>query len=168
MDDSLTVADLLEIAIRAEQNAARLYRGLQHKFGAVESVARFWAAYAAEEGQHARWLSDFQKRLSPQELQQPIRSMDGRVLLSASKLMDASVDNLLRSIHDLDQAYELANELEHGETNILFEFLVDHFVTDSEANDFLRQQLQQHVARLIANFPEPYCSPDMRRGVRAA
>lgn len=49
---------------------------------------------------------------------------------------------------------------------ILFEFLLDHFAS-REANDFLRQQLQQHVGHLVARFPEPYTTPDMRRGVRA-
>jgi len=49
MEDSLKLADLLEIAIRAEENAAKLYMGLQRKFAAVESVAAFWASYAADE-----------------------------------------------------------------------------------------------------------------------
>lgn len=166
MEDSLKIADLLEIAIRAEENAAKLYVGLQRKFAAVESVAAFWASYAADEGQHARWLRELKQRLSQTELQQPARELDGLVLLSAAKLMDASAENLLNQIADLDQAYELANELEHGETNILFEFLMEHFA-GRETNEFLRQQLQQHVARLITAFPEPYNTPDMRRGVRA-
>lgn len=119
MEDSLTLADLLEIAIRAEENAGRLYMGLQRKFAAVESIAAFWAAYAAEEGQHARWLRELKKRLSQAELQKAVRAMDGQILLSAAKLMDASVENLLNSITDLDQAYELANELEHGETHLV-------------------------------------------------
>jgi rubrerythrin len=166
MDDSLTFADLLEISIRAEENAARLYMGLQRKFAAVKNVADFWASYAAEEGQHARWLIELKRRLSETELQQPVRAIDGVILLSASKLMDVSIDHLLSTVKDLDQAYELANELEHGEINLLFEFLVEHFAS-RESNEFLRQQLQQHVARLISSFPEPYNTPDMRRGVRA-
>jgi len=111
-------------------------------------------------------LRELKQRLSQTELQQPARELDGLVLLSAAKLMDASAENLLNQIADLDQAYELANELEHGETNILFEFLMEHFA-GRETNEFLRQQLQQHVTRLITAFPEPYSTPDMRRGVRA-
>ena len=61
----------------------------------------------------------------------------------------------LEGIKTLEDAHQLATELENSETNAIFEFMIVNFSTDelAKSHQFLRTQLSTHIARLENDFP---------------
>ena len=148
-----TVADLFALAIAAETSAAELYRGLAAKFAQYSDVAEFWQHYVTDEITHARWLARLQGDVSVEQL---AARADPIMLENARRAANVSVETLLADVHNLADAYELVNDLENSETNVVFDFLVSSFPADQEVLSFLRAQLSEHVDRLVTAFPERF------------
>ncbi len=164
MSNAASVADLIELAIRLENANEALYQGFAMKFAAYPAVAAFWRRYAAEEIGHARWLERLRKASASEHL---AMETDPIMLRTAIKLSEFPVDNALKNIKHLEDAYELALEVENSETNAIFEFLFVNYYADTEAVTFLRSQLREHVARLMDGFPAEYQNREVRRGIKA-
>ena len=164
MPKDTTVAALFELAIGAEKTAEELYRGLETKFAHHPEVANFWGQYAAEEVTHARWLERFRDSLNSEELSAPA---DPHTLEEARAVLGFSVEDALEQIRNLEDAYQLASELEHSETNTVFEFLVNHFSSDEKTQSFLRTQLRDHIGRLMIDLPTQFEGAAVRRTIGA-
>ncbi|MBN2391476.1 MAG: hypothetical protein JXR84_12180 [Anaerolineae bacterium] len=164
MVQGTTVADLFALAIAAETSAAELYRGLAAKFAQYSDVAEFWQRYVTDEIAHARWLARLQGNLSIEQL---AARADPVILENARHAANVSVETLLTDVDNLADAYELVNELENSETNIVFNFLISSFPTDQEVLSFLRAQLSEHVERLVTAFPERFKDPGVRLAAMA-
>ncbi len=158
-----TVAELFELAIGAEKAAEEMYSGLAAKFSHYPEVADFWKQYAAEEAEHAAWLERLRERLDL-ELSE---SADSYALRNARAALKFSVEDALEKVQDLEDAYQVANELENSETNAVFEFLITHFSHDEETQSFLKAQLSDHVAKLMTGFPMQFQDAKMRLSVEA-
>jgi rubrerythrin len=163
MSNGDTVAKLLELAIGAEKAAEELYRRLEAKFAQHRDIADFWRGYAAEEAGHARWLEKLRATLSPAQLSAPA---DPGMLKEAYMIAQFSIENALKQVKNLEDAYQLVNELEHSETNVVFEFLITHYASDKEAQSFLRSQLKDHISRLVAEFPAGLRTRASRQAIR--
>jgi rubrerythrin len=163
MAKNATVAELIELAIEAEEAAERLYGEMARKFAPYEEVADFWKRYADVEASHAQWLRHIQGTVNPRRLTAPL---DFQVLQDARKLQK-TIPQTLRAIDNLEDAYQLAHELESSEMNTIFEVLVTNFAEDDEAGRFLRAQLREHMATLISGFPADFRDPAARRAVKA-
>jgi rubrerythrin len=163
MNNVATVADLIELAIRLEYAASTLYQGMETKFAHQAEVAGFWHRYAAEEIGHARWLERLRKTSGAEQL---AMETDPLMLRAAVKMSEFSVDNALKNMQTLDDAYELACELENSETNAIFEFLFMNYYADADAVTFLRSQLREHVSKLMNGFPEGYRSREARQNIK--
>jgi rubrerythrin len=147
-----------------ERAAERLYHGLARKFAHEEEVAAFWKAYAAEEATHARWLEQIKGKLAAETL---ARETSGVMLNMAKESLELAVGELVEQIENLDDAYELANEMESGETNAIFEFLIEEYEVAQESRLFLRAQLKQHVMKVATGLPSPYSGQASRRALKA-
>ena len=64
-----------------------------------------------------------------------------------------SIEDALGELENLEEAYQLVNELENSEMNAIFEFLITNFSEDVKTQSFLRAQLRDHIARLMTEFP---------------
>ena len=128
-------------------------------------MAAFWDAYAQAEVSHAQTLRSLRDRLSTEQLSEEVETgmMDAayRALQSGQEKLDVSVT-------DLEAAYELASELENGETNAVFEFLITNFAGDKKAQAFLRSQLKDHIAKLMLQFPAQFGNGARRREIKAS
>lgn len=164
MSNKAMVADLFELAIAAEKAMEELYRGLEAKFAHHQEVADFWGKYAAEEARHARWLERLRDTSSPEQLSAPA---DPFMLKDARKILQFSIENRLKKIKNLEDAYQLVNELENSETNAIFEFLITNFSSDKETQSFLRSQLRDHIANLTIEFPTQFKGTARRQAVKA-
>ncbi len=142
-----------------------IYLRFGKKFERYPEVAAFWNSYAGEENGHARWLAQLRERAGASRLRQPA---DPDILQQAERALARPVEDLLAGVKDLQDAYELANELEHSETNTVFEFLINYFAEDAQTQAFLRAQLNDHIVRLTKGFPEHLGSATLRRGIQAA
>ncbi len=163
MSGKATVDKLFEMAIAAERAGEALYRGLETKFAHHQPAASFWASYAKEEAGHARWLERLQDRLSMEQLSAPA---DPKVLQEAHKALQFSVEHALKGVGNLDDAYQLASELENAETNAVFDFLITTFPDDEQTAPFLRAQLRGHVGKIMIEFPAQF-DLQARREVKA-
>ena len=164
MSDQATMRELFEMSIAAERAAETLYRGFQAQFAHHPAAADFWAAYAAEEIMHARWIERLRDEQTPEQLATPAHP---RVLRQARLALAFSVEEALQEIETLEDAYQRANELESAETNAIFDFLITNFSTDPKTQAFLRAQLKDHVAKLSTEFPDPLRHPTLRVAVKA-
>lgn len=159
-----TIGHLIDMAIQGEKLAEIFYLRLEKKFARYPSVAQFWTSYASEEAGHARWLMRLRERADDERLLQPA---EREVLRQAERALAVPIDDLLAGICTLQDAYDVANELEHSETNAVFEFLISHFAEDAQAHAFLREQLNEHVGRLMFDLPKLLGTGSLRREIRA-
>jgi rubrerythrin len=164
MSNKSTVAELLELAIAAERAAETLYHGLESKFTRYDEVVAFWQEYADEEAMHAAWLEQLRDSLSPEKLS---ALADPSVLEEANRALQVPVERMLRDVHNLEDAYQLVNDLENSETNAVFDFLISNFAEDKKNQAFLRSQLQDHIGKLIIDFPSQFRLDVVRRQILA-
>lgn len=164
MTDKVTIGEMLELGMIAENSAQEIYRGFEKLFAYQPEVASFWARYAAEEAGHAQWLQRIRAQASPEQLSALVNPLFWQ---DAQRDLPLSATELLGQIQNLDDAYEQANKLEHSEINTVFEFLITFFVANEQTNTFLRSQLRDHVARLMFEFPTQFRSAAQRREVQA-
>lgn len=159
-----TIAHLIDLAIQGEKLTEMFYLRLEKKFSRFPEVAQFWNSYASEEAGHARWLVRLRERADDERLSEPAEQ---EVLKQAERALSVPIDDLIAGVRTLQDAYDLANELEHSETNAVFEFLISHFAEDAQAHAFLREQLNEHVGRLMIDFPRKVGTGTLRRGIPA-
>lgn len=151
----LTLSQVIETSIAAEQAAEKLYLGLADMFVHYPDVAHYWLEYAREEAQHAQWLETLRQGKSPEALSEPVNKA---VADMANKLDSFSVEKALSKVETLDDAYQLVTNLENSEINTIFNFVVNHLGVDEETLNFLRQQLEEHVSQLSNRLPAQYFS----------
>jgi rubrerythrin len=159
-----TVEKLFEVAIRLEAAAGGFYEGLAERFAHCPEVAGFWRVMAAEEARHENRLAEWRASLSAARLSRPA---EARMLQMGENVLGTSVEELLRNVHNLDDAYEAAHDLESSETNTIFRFFISAFSQDQRVMAMLMQDLDEHVERLTAEFPSPYATRAARRGLIA-
>jgi rubrerythrin len=159
-----TVEKLLDVAIRLEAAARRFYEGLAERFSHCPEVAGFWRVMAAEEACHENRLAEWRASLSAERLAQPA---DARMLRVGENLLGTSVEELLGGVHNLDDAYETAHDLENSETSTIFRFFLTEFSQDQRVIAVLRQDLDEHVERLTSGFPSRYTTRAARVDVPA-
>jgi len=61
----------------------------------------------------------------------------------------------------------LVNDIENGETNAIFQFLLNNFEGDAHLRGFLRAQLNEHIARLSIDLPVQYKGILSRKAILA-
>lgn len=161
-----TVGGLFDYAIALERAAETLYRQLEKMFAHHPEVANFWGHYAEEESGHAAYLERIKANVEAQRLSQPA---DDLMLKNVRYCLEKTSPARLSTIQTLEDAHQLATELENSETNAIFEFMIVNFSTDelAQAHKFLRTQLNDHIARLEKDFPNPYKSRIARQNVTA-
>jgi rubrerythrin len=164
MTNKSTVAELLELAIAAEKAAEKLYHALETRFAHHEDVAAFWRTYASEEAMHAEWLGKLRDSLAPDQLAAPA---DPGMLKEAHRALQVPVKRRLENVHNLEDAYQLVNDLENSETNAVFDFLITNFAEDTKTQAFLRSQLKDHIGKLAIDFPVQFKLASVRRQIKA-
>lgn len=162
--DKVTAAQAFEVAIAAERAAESLFRGLEAKFARHEDVAAFWRQYALDEVQHANWLEDLKARQTAEQLTSLVDTHTVELLQAVTGI---SVEKALLGVKNLEDAYQLVNDIENGETNAIFQFLLDNFEADEQMQVFLRAQLNKHIAKLSIDLPIQYKGTLSRKAIQA-
>jgi rubrerythrin len=152
-------------AIRAEKSAENLYRGLEQKFCSDPEVASFWNQLAGEEAIHFEWLNNLAGRLSQVDREKLVDTHTQDLFYQVRQF---SWENSLANIHDLADAIEEVSELENGETNAIFRFLIDNFEVDTSIKNFLLAQLSTHLTRLSTNLPIAFRDILSRQAVKVS
>jgi rubrerythrin len=158
-----TVEDLFERSIAAEQAARALYRGFAEQFSHAPEAADYWSDLAEDEESHIEGLKALYAALSPAERQ---AEADPEAFWKAEELASFSPGERLRAIETLEEAYQLAHDLEYSEVNTVFEFILMTYWNDEERRQFARSQLREHVGKL-ANPPGKMGNSYWRQSVEA-
>ena len=158
-----TVEDLFERSIAAEEAAQALYQALAERFAHAPEAAAYWADLAEDERAHIEAIETLFDVLSPAERQ---AEADPEAFWKAEELASFSLEESLRSIETLEEAYQLAHDLEYSEVNTVFEFILMTYWDDEERRRFARSQLREHVGKL-ANAPGKMGNSYWRQSVTA-
>jgi hypothetical protein len=162
--DDVSVAQAFEAAIAAEKAAERLFQGLEAKFAHRADLAMFWHQYTRDEAQHAQWLEGLKAKLTLQQLLEPV---DAHIVDMLQVVAGYSVDRALLRVRNLQDAYQLVNDVESSETNAIFRFLLDNFEKDEQLRNFLQAQLDEHISRLSLDLPVEYQGILSRQAIQA-
>ncbi len=156
----ITYADYFQRTIEAERTAEYCYRSLAEKFSDYAELFDFWSHYADEEAMHAAELENLLKGIDSHQLSRQVDSTE--VVRGLTKFF---VEEEVKKVRNLEDAYQLTHQLEDGEMNNMFTFLIKHFVADNEKRLFLLDQMKQHISRLMFDFPARYGNAESRRRV---
>jgi rubrerythrin len=158
-----TVAELFVVAVQLETAAQHFYEGLAEMFGHRPEVARFWRLFAADEVVHGKRLAELEASADARKLSQ---QADARLLGAGRKLLATPVADLLGRVQNLDDAYQIAHDLESSETNTIFRFLIGEFSQDKRVVANVMRDLDEHLERLMTGLPAPYATQAARAAIK--
>ncbi len=156
-----TLGELFEQALGMEQKAAEMYGELTKLFSHVPEISQFWAELSRDEIQHKRLLEEAYKSLADEQLSSRLERSIWRSLVSVQDYLDK---DLIGPIKNLDDAYEIAHQLEFYEINTIFKFLANEVVPTNDRRGLLLSTLQEHQDKLM-NFNENFGDRAWRRGI---
>ena len=145
-EETRTLADLFVLACATERAAAHFYEGLAHLFRDHPEISAFWTMMMKDEFAHERQLTEIKGGLSADRLRKPAeRDLVEQLEKEVSRFMP-KFD--LAAIETLDDAYEVAYELEYSEVNSVYKAIVNKYVSAGDRLTFVLAQNLEHVSRL--------------------
>jgi hypothetical protein len=138
------VTELFDIAIGLEEAGEAIYGHWKTIFAEYPKVVAFWEQYREEEFLHAKLLKKIKANLSPEQLAKPA---DLAVYQAALNVQD-DTKRIKRDVDTLDEALELASQIENSEINTILEFLVTHFSQEETTKEMVHHQMREHVETL--------------------
>ena len=159
----LTLNELIDAAIAAEDAARKVYLGFTHKFAHHPEAAQFWQTMADDEAGHAQLLADIRCRIPAAELLMPV---DARLAEQAEQLKSLDIHKLVNTVRNLDDAYQTAYRLESSEVNTIFNFLTIRFLSTEESYTIISTTIDRHLLRL-AEFIHAFGSADRCKQIPA-
>ena len=140
-----TIQPLFELAINWETQAHDLYVNFANLFNHEPKVSAFWIRLSQDESRHIDVLKDTLEMMPKENLLTEVGIEQWNSVSRVERLMkDASMSK----VKTLDDAYELAHQLEISEVNTLFKFLVNNYFPDERGQKFILSEVSEHVERL--------------------
>ena len=156
-----TIEVIFERAIEFENKAAHIFRDLSKLFSHIQEISFFWLELAEDEIQHANILQNVRKSLTSEHLLCPCdKEMSVKIDITQRMLTDVST----ALIKNLDDAYELAHDLEFSEVNTIFKLLSTKFVHSEERKNFVVSEIKKHQKKLV-DFSHNFGDRDWRKGI---
>jgi len=154
-----TIQALLELAINWETQARDLYANFANLFNHEPKVSAFWIQLSKDESGHIDVLKDILNKTPTEKLLMEVSNEQWNSVTRVEVLIkEAST----RKIQTLDDAYELAHQLEMSEVNTLFKILVNDYLPDEEGHKFILSDVKEHIDRLM-KFGKEYTQSQKRR-----
>ena len=144
-----TIEAIFERAIEIEHKAATIYTEFSQLFSHMPKITVFWQGMTEDEKRHMAALQDVRKSLTNEQLQSPCDKNISEKVAEIHRLLSK---DLTASINNLDDAYELANELEFSEVNAIFKFLAAEFVPSEQRIQLVASEIKQHQQKLLDFF----------------
>jgi hypothetical protein len=139
-----TTADLLEAIVAAEAAAKAFYHLMALAFAHHSGARRLWESMMEDEVQHVAAVSRVRETLTREQREQSVPASDLATVLQQQETLSES---RIRAVRNLNEAYEIAHELENHEMDRLTPFL-SLFVPAGERGDVMRAVLA-HQAKLV-------------------
>ena len=147
-----TIQLIFELAINWETQARDLYANFAKLFNHEPKVSAFWIQLAKDESQHIVVLKDILNKLSTEKR---LMKIGNEQWTSVTRVEGLIKEAITRKVSTLDDAYELAHQLERSELNTLFKLIVNDYHTDEKVKKFILSDVIEHTERL-KNFGQEY------------
>ena len=156
-----TIELLLEYAIEVEYKAAHVYGTLSKLFPHVPGLDAFWQGMKEDELGHAKVLHDTRKLMTPEQLlQDPGR----RIWKDMANVQLMLSEDLFANVNTLEDAYQLAYDLEFSEVNAIFQFLAVECIPSETLKGFIRSMIDDHLKK-VSEFSRTYGDKSWRSGI---
>ncbi|MHA1731956.1 MAG: ferritin family protein [Promethearchaeota archaeon] len=155
--------DLFLRAIENEEMARDFYLDIALLFSLVPNVAEFWESLSTEEQTHAELLLDALKNTPEEKLSAPA---DPSLIELVNEVHDLLTRDYLGDITTLDDAFELAHEVEFSEINNILKILLAHSPSFGDRKSEVVTSITEHQDKLM-KFSESLGGRDWRRGILA-
>jgi rubrerythrin len=137
---------LLEYAINWETQARDLFTDFANLFSHEPKVYEFWIQLSKDESGHIGVLKDILNRIPTEKRLMEVGNEQWNSVTRVEELIkEASTKKVLT----LDDAYELAHQLETSELNTLFKMLVNDYLPDEEGHKFMLSDVKEHIEKLM-------------------
>ena len=155
-----TIEAVFKRAIGFEYKAADIFKEFSKLFSHIQEISSFWQEMAEDEIQHADTLQNIRKSLTTEQLLSPCdKELSMKVDITQRMLTEVSI----ASIKNLDDAYELAHELEFSELNAIFKLLATKFFPPEQRRQIV-PNIMQHQQKLL-DFSHNFGDRDWRKGI---
>jgi rubrerythrin len=161
MPGKSTNADLFKLADEIERLQQDFYSQLVDIFSHVPEVSNFWKDMEKDELTHTQALKRIIDSITPDQLLAPARPS---IVLKATVVLGTSVADRVKSITNLNDAYEMAHDQESSELNMVYDFLVVEFSLSDDIKRFALAELEKHVQKLI-DFPRTFGDAEWRKSI---
>lgn len=155
------IAGFFEQALEIEQKSADIYAELSKLFSHVPEVSVIWDALAKEEEQHRDTLREIYNSLTNEQL---FSFLNEDIMQKVHEIRNILNQDLISPIKNLNDAYELAHQLEYFEVEALFRFLANKVITSEERKNFILSEINDHQQKLMV-FSNKFGDATSRRRV---
>ncbi len=136
---------LFERAMAWESAARDLYAMMAQWFPQEPRASCFWQELSGDESRHVEFLRETRAALSGDQLSAPLGQKESEIARQVEALLKRV---RAEELETLDDAYELAHDLESSEINLVFRMLAVDTLADPERQNFLLTQVNEHLERL--------------------
>jgi rubrerythrin len=141
-----TIQVLFELAINWETQARDLYANFANLFNHEPKVYAFWIQLSKDESGHIDMLKEILGKTPTEKL---LMLVGNEQWQSVTRVEGLIKEASTRKVLTLDDAYELAHQLEMSEVNTLFKMLVNDYLPDKEGYNFILSDVKEHIDRLM-------------------
>lgn len=156
-----TIDSVFKRAIGFEQKSADIYKEFSRLFSHIQEISSFWQELAKDEIHHADTLQNIRKSLTSQQLLSPC---DKEILMKVDITQRMLTQVSIASIKNLDDAYELAHELEFSEVNSIFKLMTTEFINSQEREQFIISEIRNHQQKLV-DFTQNFGDRNWRKRI---
>ena len=158
-----TTESFFRQAIEAENLARDIYVQFAQTFFHVPDVSGFWQDMAYDEAKHAYTLKEIMVSLTAEQLAAPADQKFLGIMMNMISFMNAASQ---KAVATLDDAYEIAHDLEFSELNYIFKYVTGGFMRQEEEEQFVASVIDEHQKKLV-DFTEHFGDRNWRKQILA-
>lgn len=155
--------ELLQKSIMIEEKTANIYSTFAERFSNEKKVVDLWSEMERDELSHVKFFQRLYDRSDEALLNSDVDIMISR---QVNGMMAFLEKDHMSKVDNLDDAYELAHELEFYETNCVVKILEMEMIPKKLKSEFLYASLMIHQTR-ITMFQNNYGNKEWRLSVKA-
>ena len=150
---------LFDLAINWETQARDLYANYANLFKHEPKISAFWIQLSKDESGHIDLLKDILNKISTEKR---LMVVGNEQWTSVARVEGLIKEASTRKVLTLDDAYDLAHQLEMSEVNTVFKILVNDYLPDEKGHKFIFFDVKEHIERLM-KFGKEYTQSQKRR-----
>jgi len=156
-----TIGDLFDLVIENESKSEKLYQQFAELFSSYPDITKFWKSMAADETTHISLINQILRSLGNDYLR---KTADPEEWNRATKTRNFLNSLDIQLINNLNDAFELAHELEYSEINTSFVYMTTELEYTEEKRDSIMARLLGHQKKIMS-MKEKFGNPENRKRI---